>query len=97
LTRDNKFGEPTLPDKTSKTSQSLKADQSTLVHVWRKIIHVRPSQFLQRVSKDFVHRFILDRIFVDFTVSLLVLPFYIVDFNSKIIKNSETVKSTVKP
>jgi hypothetical protein len=37
------------------------------------------------------HRFILDRTFVDFMVSLLILPFDIVDFNSKM------VKSTVKP
>jgi hypothetical protein len=44
-----------------------------------------------RIINDFVHRFILDRTFVDFTVSLLILPFYIVDFNSKM------VKSTVKP
>jgi hypothetical protein len=36
-------------------------------------------------------RFILDRTFVDFTVSLSILPFYIVDFNSKL------KKSTVKP
>jgi hypothetical protein len=43
------------------------------------------------IINDFVHRFILDRTFVDFTVSLLILPFYIVDFNSKM------VKSTVKP
>jgi predicted subunit of tRNA(5-methylaminomethyl-2-thiouridylate) methyltransferase len=40
---------------------------------------------------DFVYRFILHRTFVDFTVSLIILPFYIVDFNSKM------VKSTVKP
>jgi hypothetical protein len=38
-----------------------------------------------------VHRFILDRTFDDLTVSLLILPFDIVDFNSKM------VKSTVKP
>jgi hypothetical protein len=44
-----------------------------------------------RIINDFVHRFILDRTFVDFTVSLLFLPFYVVDFNSKM------VKSTVKP
>jgi hypothetical protein len=44
-----------------------------------------------RIINDFVHRFILDCTFVDFTVSLLILPFYIVDFNSKM------VKSTVKP
>jgi hypothetical protein len=31
----------------------------------------------------YVHRFILDRTFVDFTVSLLILPFDIVDFNKK--------------
>jgi hypothetical protein len=35
-----------------------------------------------RIINDFVHRFILDRKFVDFTVSQLILPFYIVDFNS---------------
>jgi hypothetical protein len=29
-----------------------------------------------RIINDFVHRFILDRTFVDFTVSLLILPFY---------------------
>jgi hypothetical protein len=47
-----------------------------------------------RIIDDFVHRFILDRTFVDFTVSLLILPFYIVDFkNGKI--NSETVKLTL--
>jgi hypothetical protein len=44
-----------------------------------------------RIIKDFVHKFIFDRTFVDFTVSLLILPFYIVDFNSQM------VKSTVKP
>jgi hypothetical protein len=44
-----------------------------------------------RMINDYVHRFILDRTFVDFTVSLLILPFDIVDFNSKM------VKSTVKP
>jgi hypothetical protein len=44
-----------------------------------------------RIINDFVHRFILDRTFVDFTVSLLMLPFDIVDFNSKM------VKSTAKP
>jgi hypothetical protein len=44
-----------------------------------------------RIINDFVHRFFLDRTFVDFTVSLLILPFYIVDFNIKM------VKSTVKP
>jgi hypothetical protein len=44
-----------------------------------------------RIINDFVHRFILDRTIVDFTVSLLILPFDIVDFNSKM------VKSTVKP
>jgi ABC-type spermidine/putrescine transport system permease subunit II len=46
-------------------------------------------------KKQQVHRFILDRTFVVFTVSLLILPFfmfYIVDFN-----NSKMVKSTVKP
>jgi hypothetical protein len=37
-----------------------------------------------RIINDFVHKFILDRTFVDLTVSLLNLPF-------------ETVKSTVKP
>jgi hypothetical protein len=42
-------------------------------------------------TENFVHRFILDRTFVDFTVSLLILSFYIVDFNSKM------VKPTVKP
>jgi hypothetical protein len=26
--------------------------------------------------------------FVDFTVSLLILPFYIVDFNSKMVKST---------
>jgi hypothetical protein len=46
-----------------------------------------------RIINDFVHRFILDRTFVDFTVSLIILPFDIVDFNSK----SKMVKSTVKP
>jgi hypothetical protein len=40
---------------------------------------------------DFVHRFILDRTFVDFTVSFLILPFDIVDFNSKMVKS--TVRS----
>jgi hypothetical protein len=44
-----------------------------------------------RIINDFVQRFILHRTFVDFTVSLLIVPFYIVDFNSKM------VKSTVKP
>jgi hypothetical protein len=44
-----------------------------------------------RIFNDFVHRFIFDRTFVDFTVSLLILPFDIVDLNSKM------VKSTVKP
>jgi hypothetical protein len=46
-----------------------------------------------RIINDFVfvHTFIFDRTFVDFTVSLLILPFYIVDFNSKM------VKSTVNP
>jgi hypothetical protein len=44
-----------------------------------------------RIINDFVNRFILDRTLVDFTVSLLILPFDIVDFNSKM------VKSTVKP
>jgi hypothetical protein len=44
-----------------------------------------------RIINDFVHRFILDCTFVDFTVSLLILPFYIVNSNSKM------VKSTVKP
>jgi hypothetical protein len=39
------------------------------------------------------NRFILDCTFVDFTVSLLILPFYIVEFNSKI--NSETVNLTI--
>jgi hypothetical protein len=34
---------------------------------------------------------ILDHTFVDFTITLLILPFDIVDFNSKM------VKSTVKP
>jgi hypothetical protein len=38
-----------------------------------------------RVIKDFVNRFILDRTFVDFTVSLLIYPFHIVDFNSKMV------------
>jgi hypothetical protein len=33
-----------------------------------------------RIINDFVQKFILDRTFVDFTVSLLILPFYIVDF-----------------
>jgi hypothetical protein len=32
-----------------------------------------------RIINDFVHGFFLDRTFVDFTVSLLILPFYIVD------------------
>jgi hypothetical protein len=44
-----------------------------------------------RIINDFVHKFILDCTFVDFTVSLLILSFYIVDFNSKM------VISTVKP
>jgi hypothetical protein len=44
-----------------------------------------------RIINDFVHRFILDRTFVNFTVSLLILTFYILDFNSKM------VKSTVQP
>jgi hypothetical protein len=48
-------------------------------------------KFFFRIINDFVHRFILDHTFVDFTVSLLILPFYIVDFNSIM------VKSTVKP
>jgi hypothetical protein len=43
------------------------------------------------IINDVVHRFILDRTFVDFTVSLLILPFDIVDFNSKMVKS--TVKS----
>jgi hypothetical protein len=47
-----------------------------------------------RIINDFVHRFNLDHTFVDFTVSLLILPFYIV-VNGKI--NNETVKSTLKP
>jgi hypothetical protein len=47
--------------------------------------------FFFRIINDFVHRFILDRTFVDCTVSLLILPFYFVDFNSKM------VKSTLKP
>jgi hypothetical protein len=42
------------------------------------------------IINDFVHRLILDLTFVDLTVSLLFLQFYIVDFNSKM------VKSTVK-
>jgi hypothetical protein len=49
----------------------------------------RTMRIFFRIINDFVHRFILDRTFVDFTVSLLILPFYIVDFNS------ETVKSTI--
>jgi hypothetical protein len=48
------------------------------------------SAFLFRIINDFVHKFILDRTFVDFTVLLLILPFHIIDFNSKM------VKSTVK-
>jgi hypothetical protein len=44
-----------------------------------------------RIINDFVHKFTLDRTFVDFTISLLILPFDIVEFNSKM------VKSTVKP
>jgi hypothetical protein len=48
-------------------------------------------KFFFRIINDFVHRFILDRTFVDFTVPLLILPFCIVDFNIKM------VKSTVKP
>jgi hypothetical protein len=43
-----------------------------------------------RIINDFVHRFILDRTFVDFTVSLSILPFNIVDYDGKM------VKSTVK-
>jgi hypothetical protein len=35
------------------SSQRLKGDQSKSVHVWRKIIHVRPSQSSQRVSNEF--------------------------------------------
>jgi hypothetical protein len=45
--------------------------------------------FFFRIINDFVH--ILDHSFVDFTITLLILPFDIVDFNSKM------VKSTVKP
>jgi hypothetical protein len=48
-------------------------------------------KFFFCILNDFVHRFILDRTFVDFTVSLLILPIYIVDCNSKM------VKSTVNP
>jgi hypothetical protein len=44
-----------------------------------------------RIINDFVYRFILDCTFVDFTVSLLILPFYVVDFNSKM------EKTTMKP
>jgi hypothetical protein len=51
----------------------------------------RTENFFPYIINDFVHRFILDRTFVDFTVSLLILPFYNVDFNSKM------VKSSVKP
>jgi hypothetical protein len=40
-------------------------------------------EYFFRMINNFVHKFILDRTFVDFTVSLLILPFYIVDFNSK--------------
>jgi hypothetical protein len=44
-----------------------------------------------RIINDFAHRCILDCTFIDFTFSLLILPFHIVEFNSKM------VKSTVKP
>jgi hypothetical protein len=33
-----------------------------------------------RIINDFVHRFILDRTFVDFTVSLFILPSDSIDF-----------------
>jgi hypothetical protein len=53
------------------------------------------SQFAYQKSIDSLrltaNRFILDHTFVDFTDSLLILGFDIVDFNSKMIK------STVKP
>jgi hypothetical protein len=49
------------------------------------------TDFFFRIINDFVHRFILDRTYVDFTVSLLNSPFYIVDLNSKMVKS--TVKS----
>jgi hypothetical protein len=61
---------------------------STLVVATRK--GFRALRILFRIINEFVHRFILDRTFVDFEVSLLILPFYIVDFNS------ETVKLTMK-
>jgi hypothetical protein len=50
-----------------------------------------PLRIFFSMINDFVQRFILYRTFVDFTVSLLILLFNIVDFNSKM------VKSTVKP
>jgi hypothetical protein len=54
-------------------------------------MRMRTLRIFFRIINDFVHRFIFDRTFVDFTVSLLILPFDIVDFKSKM------VKSTVKP
>jgi uncharacterized protein YggT (Ycf19 family) len=46
-------------------------------------------RFFFRIINDFVHRFILNCTFIDFTVSLLILTFYIVDFNSEMVKSTE--------
>jgi hypothetical protein len=59
--------------------------------VWLNNAHVHKLDVQLNNVMRHIQRIILDCIFVDFTVSLLILPFYIVDFNS------EMVKSTVQP
>jgi hypothetical protein len=66
----------------------LKSPKQFFFHRFVQDLHW---EFFFRIINDFVHRFILDRAFVDFTVSLLILPFDIDDFNTKM------VKSTVNP
>jgi hypothetical protein len=52
-----------------------KVDQSEAIFIYtlmQAVLAYRWLMFFFRIINDFVHRFILDRTFVDFTVSLLI-------------------------